>query len=118
MDDLSNNGGGDSGGGNDAAEAVNTSPTGADESGMDAFWRSPKDLAGIELTVPWTTATDRGPRAPNEAPGLRHLGRPPAWKAAQSPDSALSDQYASVQRRADEILRTADDVFTARRFAR
>lgn len=69
----------------------------------DGFWSPPSRPdggAGIEFEVP--ELADGG-----EPPALRSLTRPPSWRAASSPASALSAQYASAQRRATEVLRHA-----------
>lgn len=68
----------------------------------DDFWASTARAAtaGLEVEVP--ELADGG-----EAPALRSLMRPPSWRAASSPASALSAQYASAQRRAMEVLRLA-----------
>lgn len=72
--------------------------------GVDAtergFWDSPAPADDVAVAMP--RSTDGG-----EPPALRTLQRPPSWRAASSPASALSALYTSAQRRAEEVLRSA-----------
>lgn len=69
----------------------------------DDFWTSaPAASVHVEVEVP--ELADGG-----EPPALRTLTRPPSWRAASSPASALTAQYESAQRRATEVLRIATE---------
>lgn len=64
------------------------------------FWQTTAPLEGVDFALP--DDADGG-----EPPALRTLPRPPSWRAASAPASALAGLYASAQRRAAEILRSA-----------
>jgi hypothetical protein len=72
------------------------------------FWDSPSpraDLDALGLHVPWAVA-DLG-HDEDDAPSLRGIGRPAAWKVPSPPESVLAAQYTSAGRRAAELLRQA-----------
>lgn len=68
--------------------------------GDGGFWESPAPADDVAVAVP---VNANG----GEPPALRTLSRPPSWRAASAPTSALSALYASAQRRAVEVLRNA-----------
>ena len=77
-------------------------------SGDTGFWDSPlprDDCDALGLHVPWAAA-ELG-HDEDDAPSLRGIGRPAAWKVPSPPESVLAAQYTSAGRRAVELLRQA-----------
>ena len=88
-----------------------------------SFWESPlprEECDALGLHVPWPTADGGAPGATTpgstpgtsggedgDAPALRGIGRPAAWKVPSPPESVLTAQYTSAGRRAAELLRQA-----------
>lgn len=90
----------------------NSSSDGSSESSPDgssdgSFWDSPlprDECDALGLHVPWPAADSGTPLDDDDAPALRGIGRPAAWKVPAPPESVLATQYTSAGRRAAELL--------------